>query len=156
MFFIKKELKILAPVSGELTGLDKVPVSGFGLGALGKGVAIIPSGNEIYSPVTGLVTSLFPTFHAIGLTTKEGIEILIHIGINTVNLGGVNFEAKVKDKAGVRAGTLLLRADMDKIRRAGYDTITPVVVCNPKECGEITCMPLGKINKGDVIMEIKL
>lgn len=156
MFLKKKGLEILAPVSGELISIEYVPDNTFSVGTLGEGVAIIPEDNNIYAPVSGIVNSIFPTLHAIGITTKEGIEILIHVGINTVNLGGVGFEAKVGEKAGIRTGNLLLTADMDSIKRAGYSTVTPIVICNPNECKEIIYMTPGKVNKGDVIMRVKL
>lgn len=156
MFLKKKELDIVSPVRGELIGIENVPDNTFSVGTLGKGVAIIPEDNNIYAPAAGIVNSIFPTLHAIGITTKEGVEILIHVGINTVNLGGVGFEAKVSRKAGIRAGTLLLTADIDSIKRAGYSIVTPIVICNPNEFKEVIYMTPGKVDKGDVIMKVKL
>ena len=156
MFFKKRELEILAPFAGKIKRIEEVSDSIFGGGKPGKGIAIIPEENEIYSPVSGVITSLFPTLHAIGITTKEGLELLIHIGINTVNLGGVGFEAKIQEKAGVKVGNLLLIADINGIKRAGYSTATPIVVCNPNEFKEIICTEEASVKRGDVIMRVKL
>lgn len=156
MLFKKKEIEILAPVTGEVMSLENMQDDVFNRGTLGKGIAIIPKENKIYAPVTGIVTSLFPTLHTIGITTKENLELLIHIGINTVNLGGMGFEAKVVEKAGVRAGTLLLMVDINKIKREGYNVITPIVICNPNDFKEIIYRETGKVNKGDVIMKVRL
>lgn len=156
MFLKKKELEILSPVSGELISLKDVPDSNFRDGIMGKGLAIIPAENRIYAPVSGVVTSLFPTLHAIGITTKEGVELLIHVGINTVNLGGVCFEAKVDKGAGVKRGNLLITADIRKIIREGYNIAIPIVICNADEFKDITYTALGMVSKGDIIMKVKL
>ena len=156
MLFKKKEIEVLAPFDREIINVEAVPDKDFTTGALGKGVAIIPQDNEVCAPVSGIVTSVFPTFHAIGITTKEGLEILIHVGINTVNLGGMYFDAKVCEKAGVKVGNVLLTVNINKIQRLGYDIITPIVICNPDDFKEIIYRESGKVKKGDVIMRVKI
>ena len=156
MFFKKKEVKVLSPVKGKLISIKDVPDMTFSEEMIGKGVAIIPEGNEIYSPVDGKVTTVFITGHAIGITTKEGVDLLIHIGIDTVNLKGEGFEVKVKDGEDIKAGTLLLVADFNKIKENGYTTETPIVVCNPDDFKSITNMEFGNVEKGDVIMKIQI
>ena len=156
MLFKKKEIKVLAPFEGEMVDIENMSDKSFGIGIAGKGVAIIPHENEVHSPVSGIITSFFPTLHAIGITTKEGLEVLIHVGINTVNLGGIGFEAKVREGAGVRAGNLLLNADINLIKRLSYDVVTPIIICNPNDFKEIIYSKYGKVNKGDIIMRVKL
>lgn len=156
MLFKKKEVAILAPFDGEIINVEAIPDEDFTTGTLGKGVAIIPKENEVCAPVSGIITSLFPTLHAIGITTKEGIEVLIHVGINTVNLGGMCFESKVCEKAKVKAGNLLLTTSLNKIQRLGYDIVTPIFICNPNDFKEIIYRESGKVKKGDVIMRVRI
>lgn len=156
MFFRKNKLDIAAPVSGEIVHLENVPDDVFSKGILGKGIAIIPNEGEIYAPVSGLITSFFPTSHAVGITTAEGLELLIHVGINTVNLGGVGFETKVSEGVKVQKGNLMLKIDIQNIKRWGYNTVTPIIICNPDEFKGITYIANGEVNKGDVIMRIEL
>jgi len=156
MIFNKREVAIVAPFDGEMIGTETVPNGNFNIEAFGKGIAIIPEENEVCAPVSGIITSVFPTFHAIGITTKEGLEILIHVGINTVNLSGMYFDAKVCEKAGVKVGNVLLTVNINKIQRMGYDIITPIVICNPDDFKEIIYREPGKVKKGDVIMRVKI
>ena len=156
MIFNKREVAIVAPFDGEMIGTETVPNGNVNIEAFGKGIAIIPEESEVCAPVAGIVTSVFPTFHAIGITTKEGLEILIHVGINTVNLGGMYFDAKVCEKAGVKVGNILLTVNINKIQRMGYDIITPIVICNPDDFKEIIYREPGKVKKGDVIMRVKI
>ena len=104
MFFKKKEVEIVSPVKGKLISIKEVPDVTFSEEMVGKGIAIIPEENEIYSPVEGKITTVFITGHAVGITTKEGIDLLIHIGMDTVNLKGEGFEVKVKDGKHVKPG----------------------------------------------------
>ena len=156
MFFKKKVIDILSPVNGELISIEDVPDAMFKGGMLGKGVAVIPEENEICAPVQGIVTTIFPTGHAIGMTTSEGIELLIHVGINTVNLGGVGFEMKVQKGYGVKAGNVLLTVDVSELKRQGYRSETPIIICNPDNFKEIICTSPGKVKKGDLIMKVLL
>lgn len=156
MIFNKREVAIVAPFDGEMIGTETVPNGNFNIEAFGKGIAIIPEENEVCAPVSGIITSVFPTFHAIGITTKEGLEILIHVGINTVNLSGMYFDARVCEKAGVKVGNVLLTVNINKIQRMGYDIITPIVICNPDDFKEIIYREPGKVKKGDVIMRVKI
>lgn len=156
MFFKKKEVEIAAPVNGRLISLKEVPDPTFSEEMVGKGVAIIPEGNEIYSPVEGKITTVFITGHAVGITTKEGIDLLIHIGMDTVNLKGEGFEVKVKDGKQVKPGDLLLVADFDKLKEKGYRLETPIIICNPDQFKSFTYTEPGNVKKGDVIMKVKI
>ena len=156
MVFREKKLDIAAPVSGETVTLENVPDDVFSKGILGKGIAIIPNEGEIYAPVSGIITSFFPTSHAIGITTAEGLELLIHVGINTVNLGGAGFETGVSKGVKVKKGSLMLKIDIQNIKRCGYNIVTPIIICNPDKFKDITYIAEGEVNKGDVIMRIEL
>ena len=112
---------ILAPMSGSVIALEQVPDSTFASGLLGKGVAIIPAVGQVIAPFPGEVASLFQTKHAIGLQSDSGIELLIHVGIDTVKLDGVPFTAHVKEGDRVQAGDLLIEFDRRAILDAGYD-----------------------------------
>ena len=153
MFFKKKELEIVSPMKGRLISIKDVPDVTFSEEMIGKGVAVIPEENEIYSPVDGEITTVFPTFHAIGLTTKEGIDLLIHIGLDTVNLKGEGFDIKVKEGDSVKAGDLLVITDIEKIKQSGYRLESPVLICNPEKCKKIIYSKPAAVNKGDVIMK---
>lgn len=156
MFFKKKEIEIKAPVRGQLISIKDVPDATFSEEMVGKGVAIIPEGNEIYSPVDGKITTVFITGHAIGITTKEGVDLLIHIGMDTVNLKGEGFEVKVKDGKHIKQGDLLIVVDFDKLKEKGYRLETPVIICNPDQFKNITYTNPGNVNKGDVIMKVQI
>lgn len=141
-----KKNVILAPVEGEVCPLSEVSDPTFGTGILGKGVAIKPGKGRIVAPADGVVTIMFETKHAVSITSDGGAEILIHIGLDTVNLKGEYFKAYVKAGDRVKAGDLLVEFDIPKIKEAGYDVITPVVVCNSDDFPELK-MFTGKTAK---------
>lgn len=122
-----------APLKGEVLPLNDVKDAAFATGLLGKGIAILPEDGKVYAPADGEITTLFPTNHALGLTTKSGIEILIHVGMDTVNLKGKYFEPLVKQGDQVEKGQLLLTFDIAAIKEAGYVLQTPVIVTNYKQ-----------------------
>lgn len=128
--FKDEGIVILNPVDGEVVTLDKVPDEVFSQKMLGDGFAVKPSGEKVYAPVAGEVKVLFPTLHAIAIETKEGIEILVHIGIDTVELKGEGFEAHVKIGDQINAGDLLVSFNKKIIEDGGKDTITPVIITN--------------------------
>ena len=104
---------------------------------------------KIYSPVDGTIAAIFDTFHAIGIKTDNGTEVLIHVGIDTVKLGGKHFKAYVKVGDKVKGGTLLVEADIEKIKDEGYDIITPVIITNSYDFGDILLATNDNINVGD-------
>ncbi|EAG3572948.1 PTS beta-glucoside transporter subunit IIABC [Listeria monocytogenes] len=124
---------IPAPVVGEIVTLADVKDEAFSSGALGKGVAIIPTVGRVVAPAAGTVTTIFPTGHAIGITTKDGAEVLTHIGMDTVQLEGKFFTAHVKQGDVIEKGQLLTEFDIEGIKAAGYDVTTPVVVTNSNQ-----------------------
>ncbi|SDQ28581.1 beta-glucoside-specific PTS transporter subunit IIABC [Microbacterium sp. cf332] len=122
--------RLVAPVAGEVVPLDRVDDPVFAGGILGDGVAIRPSAGSVYAPLAGVVSSLLPSKHAFGITGDDGVEILVHVGLDTVKLDGGPFVAHVAQGDRVERGQLILEADLEAIHRAGFDTITPVVVLN--------------------------
>ncbi|WP_303982380.1 beta-glucoside-specific PTS transporter subunit IIABC [Niallia circulans] len=147
--------EIYSPLKGEVRMLADVEDAAFSSGTLGKGVAINPAEGKLISPVGGTVTALFPTKHAIGITTDAGAEILIHIGMDTVQLGGNYFTAYVKDGDRVEKGQLLIEFDMDKIQESGYSLITPVVVTNYNQYRDIIVATGHKIDFGGTLMALE-
>lgn len=126
-----------SPLSGKVLPLSDVPDKVFSSGAMGKGLAIDPEKGELIAPADGEITTIFPTGHAVGLTTKDGIEILMHIGMDTVELEGQGFETFVKQGDKVKAGDLLVRFDIEAIKAAGYSVITPIVITNTEHFADV-------------------
>lgn len=149
---VPTEEKILTPVRGHVVPLSQVDDEAFSLGVLGKGVAIDPAEGKVYAPVTGTVTTLFPTLHAIGLTSDKGVQILIHIGMNTVNLNGKGFTAHVKQGDRVTQGQLLMDFDMVAIKAAGYSLLTPVIVTNSKDLKKIEETKKSQVAKDEELI----
>lgn len=135
----KKE-KIIAPISGKVVELTEVPDPVFSEKLMGEGIAIIPKDGLVVSPVDGEIIQIFDTKHALAIRSNNGIEIIIHIGLETVKLNGEGFELYVKEKQRVKAGDKLVYFDLDLINKKGYNVITPVIIVNGNE-------KVGKINK---------
>jgi PTS system beta-glucosides-specific IIC component len=126
----KGNITIFAPLDGALIPVTMVDDPTFSEEMLGRGVAIRPSGGKVVSPISGTVTQMFDTGHAVTLTSDEGAEILIHVGLNTVKLKGEYFTQCAKEGDPVSPGDLLIEFDREGIAGSGYDTVTPVVICN--------------------------
>jgi PTS system beta-glucosides-specific IIC component len=126
---VKQEV-VMSPLKGEVKPLSEVKDEAFSKGALGKGIAIEPTEGKVISPVDGVLTTLFPTGHALGITSDNGAEILIHIGMDTVQLEGKHFMPKAKQGDIVKAGDVLLEFDIKAIKAEGYSVITPVLITN--------------------------
>ncbi|WP_101842279.1 PTS glucose transporter subunit IIA [Halobacillus sp. Marseille-P3879] len=124
------EENIVAPVSGKVVSLDEVPDPVFSQRMMGDGVAIEPSEGKVVSPVDGEVVQLFPTNHAVGIKTKSGIEVLVHIGLETVAMEGEGFEGHVTTGDKVKAGDHLITFDTDLVNEKAKSTITPMVITN--------------------------
>lgn len=142
---------IASPVTGHVMPLSEAPDEVFASGAMGKGIAVEPTEGVIYAPVNAIVTTIFPTGHAIGLTTENGAEILIHIGLDTVNLDGKGFEKLVENNQQVEAGQELVRFDIDLIKDAGYETVTPIVVTNVGNYSDVLVTNDSEIQQGDYL-----
>ncbi|MCC3867400.1 PTS sugar transporter subunit IIA [Terrisporobacter mayombei] len=155
--FSKKEDKsilVVAPIKGEVVTIDKVNDPTFAQEMLGKGVAIKPAEGNVVSPVNGEITVLFETKHAVSIKSDDGVEILIHIGLDTVNLKGEHFESYVKVGDKVKTGDLLIKFNEEKIKEAGYDTTTPMIICNTFEYADVNVVKIGEVEKQDNIIEI--
>jgi len=127
---VEKRITILSPLKGELIQIVQVDDPTFSEEMLGRGIAVRPSGGRVVSPVSGTVTQMFDTGHAVTLTSDDGAEILIHVGLNTVKLKGEHFTKCAREGDLVSPGDVLIEFNRDGISKAGYDTVTPVVVCN--------------------------
>ncbi|MGM0138135.1 PTS system beta-glucoside-specific IIABC component [Enterococcus sp. DIV0755b] len=145
---------ITSPLSGEVLPLTQVKDQVFSSGALGKGVAIKPSEGKLYAPADGVVTTLFPTGHAVGITTETGAEILMHIGMDTVELDGQGFTVKVKQDDHVKKGDLLVEFDIEAIEAAGFSTITPIVVTNTSDFMDVLDMDQKEVIHGEDFLTI--
>lgn len=146
---------IAAPMTGKLIPLSEVPDEAFSGGFLGKGAAIIPADGRVYAPADAKVSSLIPSRHAVGLVTDDGCEILIHIGIDTVELDGEPFTCHVREGDRVKTGDLLITADLDRITGSGYSTHTPVLVTNSDEYASVTIGKYGDVTAGTRIMTVQ-
>ncbi|HZG71796.1 MAG TPA: glucose PTS transporter subunit IIA, partial [Chondromyces sp.] len=134
---INNEETVDAPFSGKVIPLSQVPDKVFGSGAMGQGLAIEPSDNKLYAPFDGSVVMVAPTKHAIGLRSESGVELLAHIGLDTVTLEGKPFNVKVKDGDKVKKGDLLIEFDKEFIQNQGLKTITPIIITNYQAYEEI-------------------
>lgn len=146
---------LLSPIKGIAVDLSEVKDDAFSTGVLGKGIAIIPEDGLVVSPVSATVASVFPTKHALGLVSDGGAEILIHMGLETVQLEGKGFEVFVKDGDKVSAGDKLAKIDLEELKKAGYDIITPVVITNSDEYKSIEALASGAVKGGDQLLKIK-
>ncbi|MDR1192700.1 MAG: PTS glucose transporter subunit IIA [Peptococcaceae bacterium] len=142
-------LTLLVPLAGRAIPLAAVADEVFAKNILGEGAAIIPSEGRLFSPVNGTVARVFDTLHALAIISNEGLEVLLHVGLETVALNGEYYESFVRDGDIVRAGQLLLRFDLGAIQAAGYDPVTPVVLTN-QAC---ELLKLGEIAVGEPLLK---
>lgn len=146
--------EILSPLAGKAIALEDVPDPTFAEGILGLGAAVEPSEGKITAPADGVVGTLFDTHHAIGLNLDNGAELLIHIGINTVELNGEGFTAHVSEGDRVKKGQTLITFDKELIASKGYKTVTPVIVTNPDEYSAVKRVADGNVTEKDVLIEL--
>ena len=151
--YIEKEV-LASVIEGHVIPLSQVKDEAFSSGAMGKGVAVEPVNGKVVSPVNGEVTVLFPTHHAVGVKSDEGVEVLIHIGMDTVQLDGKGFTPHVKVGDKVTAGQLLIECDLDIIRDAGYSTVTPIIVTNSDEYLDVLTTDEASIKSSDHLMTV--
>lgn len=148
------EIIIASPMKGEIMPLNEVNDETFASEMMGKGVAIKPVDGKVVSPINGIVQTIFKTKHAIGLKSEDGTEILIHIGMDTVQLEGKHFKAYVKDGDKVKIGDTLIEFDTEAIKKEGYELTTPVIVTNTNDYLEVLARGVKKVNTGDAIISI--
>ena len=146
---------LYSPLEGEAIALSEVKDETFASGVLGNGMAVVPTKGEVKAPCDATVSMVFDTKHAIGLATDDGLELLIHIGLNTVELEGKYYTVHVSDGDEVKKGQTLITFDMDKIKEAGYDTTTPVIVTNSDDFAEVVQLHTGKVDNDSKVLEVK-
>jgi len=152
---LANSIQLFAHMSGQVVPLENVEDDVFSQKILGDGVAIEPSEGKLYAPCDGKIDSIFETKHAVNMVSKEGAEILMHIGIDTVKLAGKYFETHVSTGQEVHKGDLLVSFDMEGIKEAGYKLTTPLIICNIDEIGEVTETAKGNICPGETLMYIE-
>ena len=150
-----KDTVLAACLTGTVVPLAEVKDEAFASGALGDGIAIEPAVGELVAPADGEISSTFDTHHAVGMTTVDGAELLIHIGIDTVKLGGKHFTYLVNEGDKVRKGQPLIRFDIEAIKAEGYPVTTPLIVCNTDEYAAVTPKASGTVKQGDALLELK-
>ena len=150
-----KEEELVAPINGQVVPLSDVKDEVFSSGSMGKGIAIEPQEGKVCSPLDGEVVMVFPTGHAIGLKSTNGAEVMIHIGMDTVELEGKGFTTLVKKGQAVKKGDPLIKFDMEAIKKAGFKLTTPIVVTNSNEYQEITAIADGPITIGTALLDLK-
>ncbi|OTN89952.1 PTS system beta-glucoside-specific IIABC component [Enterococcus sp. 7E2_DIV0204] len=148
------KIVLKSPITGTIVPLDKVEDQVFSSGALGKGIAVEPALGELYAPANGEITTLFPTGHAVGITTEDGAEVLMHIGMDTVEMDGDGFEILVKQGDKVKQGELLVKFDIEKIKAAGHPVVTPVVVTNSGDYLDVLDMDQTDVLHGEDFLAI--
>ena len=152
MGFFTKKIEIKSPIKGKLIDITDVKDEAFSSKALGDGMAIIPADGKVCSPIDGEVVTMIDTNHAIGLETK-GVEILIHIGMDTVKLEGKHFKSNIKEGYKIKAGTLLIEFDKEEIEKE-YDITSPIIISNFTELKEWIKTEPREVNVGDLIMTV--
>lgn len=156
--FFKKQrtIEITSPMTGEIVAIEDVPDKVFSEKMVGDGLGIEPVEGIVTAPFDGEVVSLFPTNHAIGLRTKNGIELLIHVGLDTVDLKGEGFERIVEENQKVKKGDLLLKFDIDFIKSKEKSIISPIIITNMDMVKELD-KSKGKVEKGkDIMMKVRI
>lgn len=149
-----EKLAVASPLKGRLVELKDVKDEAFSSGALGKGVAVMPEEGVLYAPADGTISAFFPTGHAIGLTTDTGLELLMHVGMDTVQLDGKGFQPLAAAGDTVKKGQKLLEFDMELIQKAGYSLVTPVLVTNSDDFTEVESAEVEEVAAGDLLLSI--
>ena len=150
-----KDTVLSACLNGTVVPLADVKDEAFASGALGDGIAIEPTDGELVAPADGEISSTFETHHAVGMTTVDGAELLMHIGIDTVKLGGKHFTYLVSEGDKVKKGQPLIRFDLEAIKAEGYPVTTPLIVCNTDDYAAVAAKASGTVKQGDALLELK-
>ena len=145
---------VFAPMAGQAVPVTEVPDPTFAEGMLGNGIAIIPTDGKVCSPVNGTVDMMFDTGHAVSLVSDAGAEILIHVGLETVSLEGKPFKIHVKNGDKVKKGQVLMEADLEAIKAAGLNTITPMLICNTDDYTTFNTTIGKAVTNADVVIEL--
>lgn len=144
---------IYLPIEGEVIPLEQIDDSVFSEGTLGPGCGIMPKEETVYAPVNGTITTIADTKHAIGIMSEDSVEVLIHVGMDTVDMNGTGFEVLVKPAQEVKCGQPVMKFSMDKIRAAGHPTTTALVITNADDFTEIKVLRTGSMSKLTAVMK---
>lgn len=144
--------EISAPIAGRVVALSEVPDEVFSTGVMGTGVAIEPAEGLVTAPCSGVVSAVMETKHAVGMTSEQGVELLIHVGLDTVQLGGKHFECFVENQQKVKKGDVLLKFDLDALKAEGYKTVTPVIIANSSEFSKVDIVGQESVKTEDVLI----
>ncbi|GKX67474.1 beta-glucoside-specific PTS transporter subunit IIABC [Inconstantimicrobium mannanitabidum] len=151
-----KQETVVSPLRGEVKNLSEIQDEAFSKGLLGKGIAIVPKEGKVVAPVDGVITTFFPTGHAIGITSNSGAEILVHIGMDTVELEGKYFYPKAKQGDTIKAGQVLLEFDMEGIQKEGYSLISPIVVTNSESYQDVIRTNKNNIDYNEELLTVMI
>ena len=154
--FRRKSIVVASPVDGAIISISKLSDPVFREDVLGRGIAVLPNSGYVRAPAKGVISLMFETGHAVNLLTDSGIELLIHVGIDTVKLKGRHYTIRKNINDNVDPGDILMEFDADAIRAEGYDTVTPVVVCNPYAFSDIIFAPEGEVKAGEPLITLKV
>jgi len=147
-------IELSSPLTGTVIPLTQVEDAVFSGGILGEGVALIPEEGKVFAPVDGTISAITDTKHAVGMTSNDGVEILIHVGLDTVQLGGEGFVLHCKTGDKVKKGALLLEFDMNKIKEAGFSLTTPVLVSNMNQFVSLKASEKKQVKAGETLITI--
>ena len=150
----KNDNGIYAPIAGQAVPVSEVPDPTFSSGMLGNGIAIIPADGKVYAPCNATVDMMFTTGHAVSLVADSGAEILIHVGLETVGLEGKCFTVHVQNGQKVKKGDLMIEVDLEGVKAAGLNTITPVLVCNSDDYGTFNTTVGKAVTNADVVIDL--
>ena len=151
--FAGEKMTVMAPIDGTVIPLEQLPDETFAAAILGPGCGIEPTGDTVYAPFDGTVTQIATTLHAVGITSNDGIELLIHVGMDTVDMKGQGFTVLVKENQKVTAGTPLLQVDLDAIRAAGHPTATAIIVTDGAG-DEVKMLAEGDVAPGTPLFKV--
>lgn len=149
------KIKLASHLSGTIVPIEKVNDEVFSAKILGDGIAVEPREGKLYAPCDAKVDKIIDTNHAVNLITDDGMEILLHIGIDTVELGGKYFTPNVKNGEVVKKGDILIEFDVDKIVKEGYKVTTPMIICNSDNYKNISAVASGEVKAGDLILSVE-
>ena len=153
--FTNQSKTVLTPLQGKVLTQADIPDETFAQGILGPGCGIEPTGDTVYAPFDGTITQVASTLHAIGITSDDGIELLIHVGMDTVEMQGKGFTALVKEEQKVKAGTALLKVDLDAIRAANHPTTTAIIVTNADDLPKLHIIAGGIVSTGTPLFKFE-
>lgn len=153
--FSGEKMTVMAPIDGTVIPLEQLPDETFAAAILGPGCGIEPTGDTVYAPFDGTITQVASTLHAIGITSDDGIELLIHVGMDTIALRGSGFTPLVREGQAVKAGTPLLNVDLDAIRAAGLSTESAVIVTNADDLPKLHIIAGGIVSTGTPLFKFE-